>query len=65
MKTLTEETIRQNAEPQTFARGRDYYRQGAVRALERRGDVLEAEVEGSDIAPYAVAVTFLIVGITI
>jgi uncharacterized Zn finger protein len=53
---LTEAMIHQIADPEVFARGRDYLRQGAVSGLTRRGDRVTAEVEGSDIEPYRVSV---------
>jgi uncharacterized Zn finger protein len=54
---LSEEDVRRNAAPEVFSRGGDYYRRGAVTSLVRRGDVLQAEVEGSGYEPYRVAVT--------
>src|SRR5687768_8337651 len=56
--TLTVAAIRQLASPDVFERGEEYYDGGAVLALVRRGDVLQAEVEGSSYAPYQVHVTF-------
>jgi hypothetical protein len=56
--TLTVAAIRQLAAPEVFARGEDYYARGAVLSLTRRGDVLQAEVQGSSYAPYQVEVTF-------
>lgn len=53
---ITEALIRDNASPESFRRGEDYYRQGAVLSLTRRGDTLRAEVAGSDFAPYNVLV---------
>lgn len=61
---LTEETILQFCTPQVFDRGEDYYRRGAVTSLVRRGDVLQAEVEGSEYGPYRIAVTFGASGIS-
>lgn len=49
---LTETTIRQYVEAETFARGREYADRGAVLSLARRGDVLEAEVRGRADVPY-------------
>ncbi|TEU00770.1 MAG: SWIM zinc finger domain-containing protein, partial [Dehalococcoidia bacterium] len=57
MSELTETTVRQYATPESFRRGRDYYEQGAVLSLARRGDQLLAEVEGSQYEPYQVQVT--------
>ncbi len=55
---LTEAQIRQYAAADTFQRGRDYYQQGAVVALIKRGALLQAEVEGSRAAPYRVHCAF-------
>lgn len=43
---VREETIRALATPESFARGRSYFDDGAVSDLIRRGDRLTAEVEG-------------------
>jgi uncharacterized Zn finger protein len=55
---LTEAQIRQYAADETFQRGREYYQQGAVLTLVRRGTTLQAEVEGSMARPYQVRCTF-------
>ena len=55
---LTEKTIRQYSSAQSFQRGSDYYQEGAVTSLVRRGTVLQAEVEGSEVLPYIVCCTF-------
>jgi len=55
---LTEAMVRQHAAADSFSRGQEYYRQGAVVSLVRRGDTLRAEVEGSAPMPYRVVVTF-------
>ncbi len=55
--SLTEAMVRQHATPEVFRRGEDYLARGAVLSLLRRGDVLLAEVEGSDYAPYRVSIT--------
>jgi len=55
---LTEKTIRQYSSAQSFQRGSDYYHEGAVTSLVRRGVVLQAEVEGSEVLPYLVCCTF-------
>jgi uncharacterized Zn finger protein len=57
-------TIRRNATPQSFARGEQYYQAGAVAALTQRGNLLQAEVEGSEALPYQVTVQFDAGGIT-
>ena len=55
---ISEGRIRDNASPESFARGEDYYRQGAVLSLTLRGGVLRADVAGSEFAPYEVRVAF-------
>jgi hypothetical protein len=61
---LTESTIRQQATAESFRRGQDYDRQGAVVSLVQRGNALEAEVEGSQYEPYRVHIAFDQAGIT-
>jgi uncharacterized Zn finger protein len=58
MFELDENTIHDHASPESCRRGEDYYRQGAVLTSTRRGDALQAEVAGSDFAPYSVRVSF-------
>ena len=53
---VTQDTIRALATPESFARGRSYFDDGAVSDLIRRGDRLTAEVEGSEFEPYQVSV---------
>lgn len=53
-----EADIRRRATEKVFARGEEYFQEGAVVSLVRRGDALHAEVEGSDYEPYRVAVAF-------
>ena len=53
---VTQETIRALATPESFARGRSYFDDGAVSDLIRRGDRLTAEVEGSEFEPYQVSI---------
>jgi len=60
---FTEATIRQFATAESFRRGEEYYEQGAVISMIRRGNVLQAEVEGSQYEPYQVRVTFDAAGI--
>ncbi len=55
---LSEAAIRQKATAESFRRGKNYYRQGAVTSLVLRGNVLLAEVEGSQYVPYQVQITF-------
>jgi uncharacterized Zn finger protein len=54
---LDQTTIRAHASSETLQRGREYYNEGAVSGLTRRGNVVTAEVEGSDVEPYLVTVT--------
>lgn len=54
---LSEAQIRQHASAESFARGVDYERRGAVGPLVLRGNLLQAEVEGSAYEPYRVTVS--------
>src|SRR5690348_2479064 len=62
---LTEALIRQHATPDSFQRGQEYSRGGAVLSVVRRGSVVEAKVEGSLPAPYLVRVVFDAGGISL
>jgi len=62
--SFSEATIRQQASAESFRRGENYYWQGAVGSLVQRGNVLQAEVEGSQYEPYRVHITFDEGGIT-
>ena len=55
---LTEGMVRDYATTESFVRGEDYYHQGAVLSLTRRGGVLRAEVAGSEFSPYLVQAAF-------
>lgn len=55
---LSDTIIRAQATDSSYQRGRDYYRNGAVSNLVQRGNVLHAEVEGSDYAPYQITIAF-------
>jgi uncharacterized Zn finger protein len=55
---LTEGLIRQHSAPDSFERGQQYYLDGAVISLVRRGKAVEAEVEGSEPWPYRVWISF-------
>ncbi len=55
---LTERMVRSLASPQSFARGQDYYDDGAVLEVILRGEVLHAQVEGSEYDPYQVRIEF-------
>src|SRR5215218_10724459 len=56
LPTLTEAMVREGAAAETFRRGQEYQSEGAVGEITRRGDLLQADVEGSDIYPYTVSV---------
>jgi uncharacterized Zn finger protein len=53
---ITEKTIRALADTKSFGRGQEYYRDGAVSEVIRRGERVTAEVEGSEL--YDVTVVF-------
>ncbi|MEF8783839.1 MAG: SWIM zinc finger family protein [Haloarculaceae archaeon] len=54
--TLTEAAIRELARPQSYDRGENYYDEGAVVEVMRRGETLRAAVEGSQYEPYQVRI---------
>jgi uncharacterized Zn finger protein len=62
--SLSEAAIRRQATAESFSRGESYYRGGAVVSLVQRGNVLQAEVEGSQYEPYRVRITFDEGGVT-
>ncbi|MBU4529379.1 MAG: hypothetical protein KUA37_11595 [Desulfomicrobium sp.] len=51
-----QDVVRALATVESFTRGRDYVRRGAVSGIVRRGDRLTAEVEGSELAPYTITI---------
>ena len=53
---IAEATIHALLDAKVFDRGLSYYRSGAVSALVRRGDMLSADVHGSDFEPYRVEI---------
>ena len=59
MTGFTEADIRAGTISQSFARGQDYFRSGAVSEIARRGNLLTAQAEGSDYSPYQIAVILL------
>jgi len=61
---LSETTLRRQATAQSFQRGEAYYQAGAVGHLQQRGNTLQAEVEGSEVEPYTVCLTFDEGGVT-
>ena len=54
--TLTEAAVRDLARPQSYDRGENYYDEGAVVEISRRGETLRAAVEGSQYEPYEVRI---------
>jgi len=54
--TLTETVVRELARPQSYDRGENYYDEGAVVELVRRGETIRAAVEGSQYEPYQVRI---------
>jgi uncharacterized Zn finger protein len=54
---FTEADIRTGTSSQSYQRGAQYYRNGAVSNLARRGDLLTAQVEGSTYPTYQVSIT--------
>jgi uncharacterized Zn finger protein len=54
--TLTEAAVRELARPQSYDRGENYYDEGAVVEIIRRGETLRAAVEGSQYEPYQVRI---------
>lgn len=61
---LSETTLRRQATAPSFERGESYYQCGAVGHLQQRGNTLQAEVEGSEVEPYTVCLTFDDSGLT-
>lgn len=54
---ITEEMIDAlDVEPRVYERGEDYFENGAVLGVKQRGDLLSAEVQGSDDEPYRVTI---------
>jgi uncharacterized Zn finger protein len=54
--SLSEATIRNLTTAESFSRGQEYLRAGAVLGVEQRDDLLLAEVEGSEYEPYQVLI---------
>ena len=61
---LTETAIRRGASAESFRRGEEYYEGGAVTSAVRRGDTIQAEVDGSQYEPYRVSIAFDQAGVT-
>ena len=60
---LTEAAVRRLARSQSFERGENYYEQDAVIDVRRRGETLQADVEGSQYEPYRVRIELDATGI--
>ncbi len=58
MKPLGEAFIHDQVGGKIFERGENYWRQGAVLSLVKRGQTLHGKVEGSDDEPYRVTVSW-------
>ena len=61
---ITAAAIRDRVGEQSYARGREYFKAGAIRDPRRQGMTLKAGCEGSRPSPYRVEVTFGRRGIT-
>ncbi|UKP01197.1 SWIM zinc finger family protein [Nostoc sp. UHCC 0870] len=61
---ISEAIIRHNSNALSYSRGEEYYRKGAIADLKKRGNLIQAEVEGSEITPYQVSIRFDVGGIT-
>jgi uncharacterized Zn finger protein len=62
---ISEAIIRHNSNASSYSRGEEYYRRGAVYDTKKRGNLLQASVEGSEIKPYRVSVNFDAGGVTL
>lgn len=65
MLNFSEFTIRRHANTKSFQRGEAYYEGGAVLAVTQRGNLLQAEVEGSEAKPYHVSLNLAEDGLTV
>ena len=61
---ISEFTIRRHANAKSFQRGEAYYEAGAVNTVTQRGDLLQADVAGSEAKPYHVNLSFDSSGLT-
>jgi uncharacterized Zn finger protein len=61
---LSEFTIRRNASAKSFQRGEAYYEANAVLSLTKRGNLIQAEVEGNEAYAYQVGLSFNTEGLT-
>lgn len=61
---ISEAIIRHNSNASSYNRGEEYYRTGAIAQLKKRGNLIQAEVEGSEITPYQIRIGYDAGGIT-
>ena len=61
---ISEFTIRRHANAKSFQRGEAYYEAGAVNTVTQRGNLLQADVVGSEVKPYHVNLSFESSGLT-
>ncbi len=61
---ISEFTIRRYANAKSFQRGEAYYEAGAVNAITQRGNLLQADVVGTQARPYHVNLSFDSSGLT-
>ena len=61
---ITVAKLKRSATDQSFSRGESYFRSGAVMGVTLRQQTLYAEVEGNEVRPYRVTVTFDQGGVT-
>ncbi len=61
---ISEAIIRHNSNASSYSRGEEYYRRGAITDLKKRGNLIQAEVEGGEITPYKISIRFDAGGIT-
>ncbi|MCB9076381.1 MAG: hypothetical protein H6631_02215 [Anaerolineaceae bacterium] len=62
---ITETTIRKLSSQQSFDKGQNYFRRGAVREPIRQGDELRGYCEGSGYQPYRVTIIKLLSSSTV
>lgn len=61
---LSRANIRRNTNTQSFSRAEEYYRPKAVTDLIQRGNLIQADVEGSELRAYRISIQFDQAGIT-
>ncbi len=58
LPNLNSATLQHHATEQSYTRGENYFRSGAVVSLTQRQQTLQAEVEGNEVMPYRVTIDF-------